>query len=212
MPGAWDAATSTWTTTLARGTVITTDPTDYEDAASLYGIVRRNGEAVPKMLDRLIAGNTIRSGTPCCTPTVTSTYFPGTCLRRSTGSGPERAVIPGERSTHRRSGSGSDHPGTCQTANHEREADGGGIGDPPVAAGRLRFVGRLASSAEQPSPDIVVPWSPVNICTGHLSPTIDGYRFRFVILLEHRGSAALEHPRADHSCRQGRLADGPTPG
>ena len=49
---------------LARGTLITTAPTDYEEAASLYRVCRRNGETVRKMIDCLIASIAIRSGTP----------------------------------------------------------------------------------------------------------------------------------------------------
>jgi len=49
---------------LARGTLITTEPTDYEEAASLYRVCRRNGETVRKMIDCLIASIAIRSGSP----------------------------------------------------------------------------------------------------------------------------------------------------
>jgi predicted nucleic acid-binding protein len=49
---------------LARGTLITTEPTDYEEAASLYRVCRRNGETVRKMIDCLIASIAIRSRTP----------------------------------------------------------------------------------------------------------------------------------------------------
>ena len=49
---------------LARGTLITTEPTDYEEAAALYRVCRRNGETVRKMLDCLIASIAIRSGAP----------------------------------------------------------------------------------------------------------------------------------------------------
>jgi predicted nucleic acid-binding protein len=49
---------------LARGTLITTVPTDFEEAASLYRVCRRNGETVRKMIDCLIASIAIRSGTP----------------------------------------------------------------------------------------------------------------------------------------------------
>ena len=48
---------------LARGTLITTAPTDYEEAASLHRVCRRNGETVRKMIDCLIASIAIRSGT-----------------------------------------------------------------------------------------------------------------------------------------------------
>lgn len=49
---------------LARGTLITTEPTDYEEAASLYRVCRRNGETVRKMIDCLIASIAIRSENP----------------------------------------------------------------------------------------------------------------------------------------------------
>ena len=49
---------------LARGTLITTEPTDYEEAAALYRVCRRNGETVRKMLDCLIASIAIRSRAP----------------------------------------------------------------------------------------------------------------------------------------------------
>ena len=49
---------------LARGTLITTGPTDYEEAAALYRMCRRNGETVRRMIDCLIASIAIRSGTP----------------------------------------------------------------------------------------------------------------------------------------------------
>jgi len=49
---------------LARGTLIATESTDYEEAASLYRVCRRNGETVRKMIDCLIASIAIRSGTP----------------------------------------------------------------------------------------------------------------------------------------------------
>ena len=49
---------------LARGTLVTTEPTDYEEAASLYRVCRRNGEAVRRMIDCLIASIAIRSGSP----------------------------------------------------------------------------------------------------------------------------------------------------
>ncbi len=49
---------------LARGTLITTEPTDYEEAAALYRVCRRNGATVRKMIDCLIASIAIRSGSP----------------------------------------------------------------------------------------------------------------------------------------------------
>ena len=48
---------------LARGALITTVSTDYEEAAALYRVCRRNGATVRKMLDCLIASIAIRSGT-----------------------------------------------------------------------------------------------------------------------------------------------------
>ena len=48
---------------LARGTLITTVSTDYEEGAALYRVCRRNGETVRKMIDCLIASIAIRSGT-----------------------------------------------------------------------------------------------------------------------------------------------------
>jgi predicted nucleic acid-binding protein len=47
---------------LARASVIPTQPTDYEEAAALYRICRRNGETVRKLIDCLIARVTIRAG------------------------------------------------------------------------------------------------------------------------------------------------------
>jgi predicted nucleic acid-binding protein len=47
---------------LARASVIPTQPTDYEEAAALYRICRRNGETVRKLIDCLIASITIRAG------------------------------------------------------------------------------------------------------------------------------------------------------
>lgn len=49
---------------LARGTLITTEPTDYEEAAALYRVCRRNGATVRTMIDCLIASIAIRSGSP----------------------------------------------------------------------------------------------------------------------------------------------------
>lgn len=48
---------------LARGTLFTTESTDYEEAAALYRVCRRNGATVRKMIDCLIASIAIRSGT-----------------------------------------------------------------------------------------------------------------------------------------------------
>lgn len=47
---------------LSRGTLLGTEPTDYEEAAALYRMCRRGGETVRKMIDCLIAGIAIRSG------------------------------------------------------------------------------------------------------------------------------------------------------
>jgi len=47
---------------LARASVIPTQPTDYEEAAALYRICRRNGETVRRLIDCLIASITIRAG------------------------------------------------------------------------------------------------------------------------------------------------------
>ena len=47
---------------LARASVIPTQPTDYEEAAALYRICRRNGETERKLIDCLIASITIRAG------------------------------------------------------------------------------------------------------------------------------------------------------
>jgi predicted nucleic acid-binding protein len=49
---------------LARGSLISTPPTDYEDAASLYRSCRRGGETVRKLIDCLIAAAAIRTSTP----------------------------------------------------------------------------------------------------------------------------------------------------
>ena len=47
---------------LARATVISTRATDYDDAAALYRRCRRQGEAVRKLIDCLIASAAIRTG------------------------------------------------------------------------------------------------------------------------------------------------------
>lgn len=49
---------------LARATVLPTSPSDYESAASLYRICRRNGETVRKLIDCLIAAVAIAADTP----------------------------------------------------------------------------------------------------------------------------------------------------
>ena len=49
---------------LARASVLTTYPTDYEDAAALYRTCRRRGETVRKLIDCLIAAVAIRADVP----------------------------------------------------------------------------------------------------------------------------------------------------
>ncbi len=49
---------------LARGSLIPTEPTDYEEAAALYRMCRRRGETVRKLIDCLIAATAIRSAVP----------------------------------------------------------------------------------------------------------------------------------------------------
>jgi len=46
---------------LARGSLLPTEPTDYEDAAALYRACRRGGETVRRMIDCLIAATAIRT-------------------------------------------------------------------------------------------------------------------------------------------------------
>jgi len=46
---------------LARASVLSTETTDYEEAASLYRLCRRGGETVRKLIDCLIASLAIRS-------------------------------------------------------------------------------------------------------------------------------------------------------
>lgn len=46
---------------LARGSLIPTEPTDYEDAAALYRTCRRRGETVRKLIDCLVAATAIRA-------------------------------------------------------------------------------------------------------------------------------------------------------
>jgi predicted nucleic acid-binding protein len=46
---------------LACGTLIPTEPTDYEQAAALYRQCRRGGETVRKLIDCLIAATAIRN-------------------------------------------------------------------------------------------------------------------------------------------------------
>ncbi len=49
---------------LARGTLVPTEATDYEEAAALYRVCRRSGETVRKMIDSPIASVAIRADTP----------------------------------------------------------------------------------------------------------------------------------------------------
>ena len=49
---------------LARGSLLPTEPTDYEEAAALYRTCRRRGETVRKPIDCLIAATAIRSAIP----------------------------------------------------------------------------------------------------------------------------------------------------
>ena len=46
---------------LARGSLVPTEPTDYEEAATLYRQCRREGETVRKLIDCLIAASAIRN-------------------------------------------------------------------------------------------------------------------------------------------------------
>jgi predicted nucleic acid-binding protein len=49
---------------LARGSLIPTTATDYEEAAALYRTCRRGGETVRKLIDCLIAATAIRASVP----------------------------------------------------------------------------------------------------------------------------------------------------
>jgi predicted nucleic acid-binding protein len=49
---------------LARGSLLPTEPTDYEEAAALYRTCRRGGETVRKLIDCLIAATAFRSAVP----------------------------------------------------------------------------------------------------------------------------------------------------
>jgi predicted nucleic acid-binding protein len=49
---------------LARAATIPTDPTDYEDAATLYRTCRRGGQTVRKLIDCLIAAVAIKADVP----------------------------------------------------------------------------------------------------------------------------------------------------
>ncbi len=49
---------------LARGSLLPTEPTDYEEAAVLYRACRRRGETVRRLIDCLIAATAIRTFAP----------------------------------------------------------------------------------------------------------------------------------------------------
>ena len=49
---------------LARATVLPTGPVDYEDAAALYRVCRREGETVRRLIDCLIGAVAIRADAP----------------------------------------------------------------------------------------------------------------------------------------------------
>jgi len=49
---------------LARSCLVATTPGDYEDAAALFRTCRRQGEAVRRPIDCLIAAHAIRAGIP----------------------------------------------------------------------------------------------------------------------------------------------------
>jgi predicted nucleic acid-binding protein len=49
---------------LARGTLLRTEATDYEEAAALFRACRRDGETVRKTMDCLIAAVAVRGGLP----------------------------------------------------------------------------------------------------------------------------------------------------
>jgi len=46
---------------LARATLVTTEPSDYEEASAIYRACRRNGDTPRKLLDCLIAAIAIRA-------------------------------------------------------------------------------------------------------------------------------------------------------
>ena len=50
--------------TLARATLLSIVPTDYDDAAALYRHCRRRGTTIRQLLDCLIAAIAIRNGVP----------------------------------------------------------------------------------------------------------------------------------------------------
>ncbi len=49
---------------LARASLVSTEPTDYEDAAALYRTCRQRGETVRRLIDCLIAAVAIRADAP----------------------------------------------------------------------------------------------------------------------------------------------------
>ena len=49
---------------LARATVLPTGPIDYDDAAALYRVCRREGETVRRLIDCLIGAVAIRADAP----------------------------------------------------------------------------------------------------------------------------------------------------
>lgn len=49
---------------LARGSLLPTEPADYEEAAALYRTCRRGGETVRKLIDCLISATAIRMSVP----------------------------------------------------------------------------------------------------------------------------------------------------
>jgi predicted nucleic acid-binding protein len=48
---------------LARASIVTTEPTDFEDGAALYRTCRRAGETPRRLIDCLIAATAIRADT-----------------------------------------------------------------------------------------------------------------------------------------------------
>jgi predicted nucleic acid-binding protein len=49
---------------LARGSLVATEPADYEEAAALYRACHRGGETVRKLMDCLISATAIRVSVP----------------------------------------------------------------------------------------------------------------------------------------------------
>lgn len=49
---------------LARGSLLPTEPADYDEAAALYRACRRSGETVRKLIDCLISATAIRMSVP----------------------------------------------------------------------------------------------------------------------------------------------------